>query len=186
MKSRQADFVSAYTQAPLDTDIYMCIPASFVVANGTLVFTTNPTAGNSITYVLCLCKNLYGLRQAGCNWFETLRSSLLSYGFNQSIVDPCLFLRHDIVLVLYVDDCLFFAKEDAILDNFLQQLGTDFVITSEADVGAFLGIDVRRTAEGHLQLTQPGLISSKEIEKDLQRRPVAPFARSTRPYLQDC
>ena len=66
----------------------------------------------------------------------------MSYGFKQSIVDPCLFLRHDLVLVLYVDDYLYFAKVDAILDKYLLQLGNDFVITSELGLVAFLGIDV--------------------------------------------
>jgi histone deacetylase 1/2 len=158
LKSRQCDFVQAYTQAPLDTDIYMCIPAGFIVENGELVFTDASTAGNSSVYVLCLCKNLYGLRQAGANWFDTLRNSLLSYGFKQSTIDPCLFLRKDIIIVLYVDDCILFARSDAVLDNFLSNLKDSFTLTSAMDVGAFLGIDIRRNAEGFLELTQPGLI----------------------------
>ena len=58
-----------------------------------------------------------------------------------------------------MDVCLFFAKDDAILNKFLLQLRNDFVITSELDVGAFLGIDVRCTPEVHMQLTQSSLIS---------------------------
>jgi hypothetical protein len=81
LKSRQCDFVAAYTQAPLDTDIFMNIPAGFIVENGQLVFSNALTAGNSTTHVIRLLKNLYGLRQAGANWYDTLKSTLLSHGF---------------------------------------------------------------------------------------------------------
>ena len=158
LKSRQCDFVAAYTQAPLDTDIFMNIPAGFIVENGKLVFSNAPTAGNSITHVIRLLKNLYGLRQAGANWYDTLKTTLLSHGFQQSTVDPCLFLRKDLILVLYVDDCLLFARTDAVLDDFLSKLKSTFSLTSEMDVGAFLGIDIIRNPDGFMELTQPGLI----------------------------
>ena len=158
MRSRQVDFVSTYTQAPLDTDVYMNMPIGFIIEDGSLIFTDKPTAGNISVYILRLDKNLYCLHQAGSNWFDTLRTSLLTYGFHQSLVDPCLFLCHNIVLVLYVDDCLLFTKNPAILDTFLPQLGCHFVSTSGPDVGAFLGIEIQRTSESHLLLTQPGLI----------------------------
>ena len=39
LQGRQCGFVSAYTQAPLDTDIYMNIPAGFIVdVHSSLVF----------------------------------------------------------------------------------------------------------------------------------------------------
>jgi hypothetical protein len=102
---------------------------------------------------------MYGLRQAGNNWFDALRSSLLSLGFHQSCHDPCLFIKSNCLLLVYVDDCLIFAKSDAVLDGIITALEKEFVLTSEGSVGAYLGIDIRRTPDGFLELIQPGLIN---------------------------
>jgi len=158
MKSRQIDYIQAYTQAPVDCKVFMHIPAQFVVENGTLKFTPNPTPGNSDVYVILISKNLYGLKQAGNNWFDKLRESLLSRGFCQSSIDPCLFIRKDIILIVYVNDCLLFAKSDAFLDSFVTSLQSEFNLTCDGDVGAFLGLQLTRTSTGSLELNQPGLI----------------------------
>jgi hypothetical protein len=102
---------------------------------------------------------MYGLRQAGNNWFDALRSSLLSLGFHQSCHDPCLFIKSNCLLLVYVDDCLIFAKSDAVLDGIIAALEKEFVLTSEGSVGAYLGIDIRRTPDGFLELIQSGLIN---------------------------
>ena len=91
LKSRQVDYVSAYTQAPIDCDLYMNIPPGFIVNDNNLTFTRSSTKGNSSDYVLHIKRNMYGLKQAGNNWFGTLKTSLLTRGFTQSAIDPCLF-----------------------------------------------------------------------------------------------
>jgi hypothetical protein len=158
MKSHQIDYIQAYTQAPVDCEIYMHFPAQFVVHNNTLQFSKYPTPGNSDVYVLLISKNLYGLCQAGNNWFDKLRDSLVSRGFCQSSI-ACLFIRKDIILIVYVDDCLLFAKHDATLDSFVNSLISEFNLTCKGDVGAFLEIQITRSSNGQLTLTQPGLIT---------------------------
>jgi hypothetical protein len=158
LKHRQVDYVSAYTQAPLDCELYMNIPPGFIVHNTTLKFSNSSTRGNSNDYLLRLNKNVYGLKQAGNNWFTELRGSLIALGFTQSLHEPCLFIKNDCLVIIYVDDCLFFAKTDDILDSIIAKLSQNFNLTSQGDVGAFLGIDIRRTADGFLELVQPGLI----------------------------
>lgn len=158
LKSRQIDYVNAFTQAPADCDIFMNIPIGFIVKNGTLHFTTDSTKNNSCDFVLRIKKNMYGLKQAGNNWFDALKTSLLKHGFTQSSYDPCLFICGNCILVVYVDDCLLFAKSDSILDDLVTSLKNDFVLTSSGTVGAFLGIDIHRTADGFLELVQPGFI----------------------------
>jgi hypothetical protein len=93
---------------------------------------------------------------------------LLQHGFRQSIIDPCLFLRHDCILVVYVDDCLLFFKTDATLDALNASLKQDFIMTVERDVGAFLGIDIRRHSDGGLEMVQPGLIQKIVADCGLQ------------------
>ena len=45
-------------------------------------------------YVLKLNKYLYRLKQSSANWFDTLKAGLNSRDFEQSQVDPCVFLRN--------------------------------------------------------------------------------------------
>jgi hypothetical protein len=78
LKSRQVNYVSAYRPAPLDCDLYMNIPPGFLVQNNKLVFTQSSTKGNSTDFVLRIKQNMYGLKQAGNNWFDTLKESLLT------------------------------------------------------------------------------------------------------------
>ncbi|CAI7881548.1 unnamed protein product [Closterium sp. NIES-53] len=61
---------------------------------------------------LSLRRPLYGLRQAPCEWHNTLRTTLASLGFAPSTVDPSLFLRTDTSLppfyvLVYVNDLVF-------------------------------------------------------------------------------
>jgi len=95
---------------------------------------------------------MYGLKQAGNNWFDTLCEPLLAQGFKQSSIDPCLFIKPNCKLVVYVDDCLLFAKSDEVLDSIISFLQSEFNLTSEGDVRAFLGVDIQRTPDGHLEL----------------------------------
>ena len=64
--------------------------------------------GNRNDYVLKLIKNLYGLRDASKTWFEHLKKGLLDLGFKPSAIDPCIFYKRGLTLIVYVDDCLIF------------------------------------------------------------------------------
>jgi hypothetical protein len=156
--TKQVDFVQAFTQAPLDCPIYMEIPAGFHVVNGALQFAGEHVKNNDKTYVLKLLKNMYGLKQAGNNWYNHLTENLINIGFRQSRVDKCLFIRSDCVILIYVDDCLIFSPSNTTLTDITNHLKSVFKITSEDDVGAYLGIDISRNEQGHLILRQPGLI----------------------------
>jgi hypothetical protein len=175
MKSRQVDYIQAYTQTPIDCEMYMVSLAQFIVNSSCqLEFSENPIVGNSTEYVLLLSKNLYGLGQAGNNWLDKLRNSLISHGFKQTCVDPCLLIRNDLMLFVYVDDNLVFAKNDEFLEKLILSLKEEFVLTYQGDVGAFLGIAIVRHVKGHMELTQPGLIDKifreRGLETDLKQQ----------------
>jgi hypothetical protein len=78
-ETRQVDYVLAYTQAAIETDLYMKLPRGFEVD------------GSPDDYVLLLKANLYGQKQAGRVWNIHLVERLLSIGFVQSTVDECVF-----------------------------------------------------------------------------------------------
>ena len=89
-------FLLTYPQADLDIDINMNLPQGFNVGL------------ESRRYVLKLQNNIYGLKQAGHNWFEKLSSALGNLSINPSKVDPCVFIEDNIIVLVYVDYCLIF------------------------------------------------------------------------------
>jgi len=158
-KTRQVDFVQAFTQAPLDCPVYLEIPAGYHVQNGRLIFAGASSKNTDKTYILKLLKNMYGLKQAGYNWYNKLTDVLLELGFKQSLVDKCLFIKDSCIILVYVDDCLLFSPCDSTLDSIINHLHHKFKITAGADIATYLGIEVQHNADKTLTLRQPGLIS---------------------------
>jgi Reverse transcriptase (RNA-dependent DNA polymerase) len=56
--------------------------------------------------IIQLSKSLYGGALAAKHWFDKLSDGLTKRGFRQSALDPCLFVRSDMIVVSYVDDCI--------------------------------------------------------------------------------
>ena len=67
--------------------------------------------------VLKLKKSLYGQSKSARLWYEKLRNGLLERGFVTSKVKPCLFISKTVIFVVYVDDCLFWARSQSDIDN---------------------------------------------------------------------
>ena len=150
LESRSVDFVLAFPQADLDIDVYMELPMGFVHDEATRK-----------SYVLKLNKNLYGLKQAAYNWFEHLKSGLIDRDFKQSDSDCCLFIKKDAILLVYVDDCIIFARKKSIIDEIILSLKNgkeNFDLTDEGDVNRFLGVEVTKLKKGSFELSQPFLI----------------------------
>ena len=80
-----------------------------------------------------LWKSLYGLRQAGANWFNEFIATILGVGFIQSLADPCVFYMFEdgdpskiCIICIHVDDILRISnspKIDALLESALQKYG---------------------------------------------------------------
>ena len=152
MKSCCADFTLAFTQYRIDQEMYIDLPIGFDVD------------GNKDEYVLQLKKTLCGLKQAGLNWFDTLKTQLISIGFRQSTTDPYCFYRGDLILICYVDDCLIFCHDENKINAFVNELHSKFFLTDEGDVATYLAIDVKKrqreggsATEMEYSLTQPHL-----------------------------
>jgi len=71
--TRQLDFVLAFTQADIERDLYMKLPAGFTVPGRTI------TEQDRRDYVLKLEKNLYGQKQAGRVWYLHQRNNTCTY-----------------------------------------------------------------------------------------------------------
>jgi hypothetical protein len=115
---RQVDFVMAYPQAPIETDIYMELPQGIQTATG-----------NSKDHVLKLLKNIYGQKQAGRVWNSFLVDKLISLGYTASLINDCVFFRGDTIFMVYVDDDIFLGNNDAQLQQAIREIQGLCVLT---------------------------------------------------------
>ena len=148
---RQVDYVQAFPQAylPEGENVFMEIPDGYDMGDK-----------DKHDYCLQLVKNCYGLKQAAYNWNNLLKSGLISLGFKASEHDPCLYIKEDVICVIYVDDTLFFSKDPSKVDKVISNLQKlNFELTDEGDVDAFLGIKVEQLPDGTINMTQPELIN---------------------------
>ncbi len=107
----QVDFVMAYPQAPIKTDIYMELPQGVQV-----------TTGNSKDHVLKFLKNIYGQKQAGRVWNSFLVDKLTSIGFQPSTIDDCVFFRGNVIFMVYVDNGVFIGDNDSQLTTAINKI----------------------------------------------------------------
>jgi hypothetical protein len=108
LKVKQIDFTQAFPQAKLKEETYLRFPAGFEHKNE--------------EWALKLKINLYELVQASRNWFLKLSAIDTRLGFKQSKSDPCLFLRKGMLIVLYTDDCLLYARDTKEIESFVKTL----------------------------------------------------------------
>jgi hypothetical protein len=159
--TRQIDFVLAFPQADITNDVFMEVPGHFEVRNGELERNSRAPNPRHQPNVLKLIKNLYGLKDAGLTWFEHLKDGLAKRGFKQSLVEPCMFIRGNLILLVYVDDCIAICPESEPIMEFIRSMQNDYDLTDEGDISGYLGIQVerKRTRNGvEFHLTQPALI----------------------------
>jgi hypothetical protein len=150
--SVQCDITAAFIHAvlPDDEEIFVHQPRGFHQKHN---------------HVLRLRRSLYGLKQAPRHFFQYLTDRLLTHGFQQSVHDPCLFFTASMIVVVYVDDLLIFAKTDNLIDTLILSMQKDDIcLRKEGTAEGYLGVDIKHV-DGKLQLTQLGL--SERIVKSL-------------------
>ena len=113
--SKQMDFVLAYPHVPAEVRLYMNFPKGYKFKEG---LTTK-------THVLKLIKNLYGQKQAGRVWNKYLQEGLSKIGFVPSKLEPCLYYREKVTLLLvYIDDCIMFSPTKKELEKVVKGSNT--------------------------------------------------------------
>jgi hypothetical protein len=86
---RQIDFIQAYPQAPIETD--MELPLGIETRHG-----------NSKDHVLKLLANLYGQKQAGRVWNGYMVEKLYSIGFEPSTVSSIAMTSYSLFMLMMV------------------------------------------------------------------------------------
>jgi hypothetical protein len=128
LKGKHINFTQAFPQAKLKEDMYLRFPAGFEHKNE--------------KWALKLKHNLYGLVQASRNWFLKLSAIYERLGFKQSKSNPCLFIRKEIIIVIYTDNCLLYARDTKEKESLVNTLRDNYKITlnNPDPIDNFLGI----------------------------------------------
>jgi hypothetical protein len=137
LSSKSIDFVLAFPQAELEVPVYMELPLGLDTSDN-----ESPKF-----YMLCLNKSLYGLKQAGYNWFAKLSNGLQDRGLVPSSVDPCEFFGKGCIVSIYVDNCIIVADSMNWIEELIQSLhGGDknFVLQDKGLIDKYLGVNIRQ------------------------------------------
>jgi hypothetical protein len=142
LKGKQINFTQAFPQAKLKQDIYLRFSAGFEHKNEKWVFK--------------LKQNLQGLVQASRNCFLKLSAIYERLRFKQLKSDPCIFLRKDMLIVLYTDYCLLYVRDTKDIDSFVKTLFDNYKLTlNDPDpIDDFLGIHFSNQDNGELHISQ--------------------------------
>ena len=133
---RHLDVDQAFIQSELDTEIFLRLP---------------PGCGRLSGKVVRLNKALYGLKQSGRSWYKLLSSTLVECGFDQCLVDPCVFrLMVDdevaAMLVVHVDGIKIAATKE-ITDSVVADLNKRFPTKHLGEVTWYMGSEYKRDRE---------------------------------------
>ena len=90
--TQQVDYTNTFCQASLDQTVYVELPRGF----------------EQHGMVLELQQSVYGLRQSPLNFYRHLRQELESRGFVKSNYDECLFNNGEVIVLFWVNDCIFY------------------------------------------------------------------------------
>ena len=98
---RLMDVITTYLYGSIDSDIHMKIPEGFKLPKAV---STKPRSMLSIK----LQRSLYGLKQSGRMWYNSLSEYLLKEGYVNNPICPCVFIKKSeigfAIIVVYVDD----------------------------------------------------------------------------------
>ena len=145
LKSKQGDVTAAFLHADLGKNekVYVEMPLGF----------------RKKGKVLSLKKTLYGLRQSPRMFWKYLTKAMQTCGMEPSNFDPCLFVGDRVIAICYVDDILFWATDEAYINELGSKLRKQgLLLQQEDDAAGFLGVTMSKTKNGSMELKQTGLI----------------------------
>ena len=98
-----------------------------------------------LLHVCKLKKALYGLKQTPRAWFQHFSSFLLRLCFSCNRPDTSLFVFNQqddlIYLFLYVDDIILTVNNSVLINRFISQLHSEFVVKDLGPLTYFLGLE---------------------------------------------
>ena len=145
LKSKQGDVTAAFLHGRLEEneEIYLEMPRGFKQEGKCLK----------------LNSTIYGLRQSPRAFWKFMVEKMESCGMKQSSLDPCLFVSQKVVAITWVDDILFWAKDEKDIHKLAMNLrGVGVDLEEEEDAAGFLGVTLSKLKDGRIEMVQTGLI----------------------------
>ena len=109
-EAKIVDIDNAFLNGELEHEIYMTIPEGYAEC-------VQPFEEKE---ALKLEKAIYGLVQAGRQFFNKIRGFLVQAGFKSSEADPCLVSKENqigvCIMLIYIDDMLIFGTTEAVYE----------------------------------------------------------------------
>ena len=146
LHTQSIDFTLVFPQADIKVSIYLHTPQGIDFGN------------DSHKTVLMLKKNLYGLHDDGRIWWEHLSEGLSELGFHQTQTDQCVFIKDDVIILIYLDDCIILFKNKQSIIKILELSRKNYTITYEGEMEEYLGIQLERT-DDTIRMSSPLLIN---------------------------
>ena len=135
----QDDVKAAYLNAVLKIRKWMRLP------NGKYVY---------------LKKALYGLVEAGVEWYNMLKKHMEELGFNVNAEDPCIFQRGELTVAIYVDDVLSIGPL-ADIQKFRAEFRAKFQLSKDGgEAKWYLGMTIHQSQSG-IELDQNLYVANK-------------------------
>jgi hypothetical protein len=114
-------------------------------------------------HICKLDKTLYGLKQAPRAWYSKLSTKLVSLGFKSSKADTSLFFYRNgntcFFVLIYVDDIIVVISRHEATNALLYDLKSYFALKDLESLHYFLGIEVKKTPDGGILLSQEKYVS---------------------------
>ena len=161
LEVHQMDVVTAYLAGELEEEIYMEPPAGLP---------------NSEGKVCKLLRGLYGLKQSARVWNQRIARELKRSGMRATSADLSVWVNqdHSLILALYVDDIVLFARETQAIRWAKEILTKSFNMKDLGPISTVLGMRIRRDrAQRRLWVDQSHYVSDilREFQYD-ECRPI--------------
>ena len=140
------NFVLAFPQAPIKTNIYMRppkVPLGFSIPD-------LPAFSDRFVRVYKLLMNLYSLKYDGKIWFDLLDKGLLKRGWKQLEIESCLLNKDGILLVIYVDDAILISDHKTLIDIEIKSLQEGYNLTDDGELKDYLGTIFTKLSDGSI------------------------------------
>ena len=146
------NFHAACLNGQLNEDIFMEQPPNYDTAD-------------CKCYVIKLHKSLYGLKQAGKKWYDSLCHSLTDIGFERTEADLAVFYVHPgnniIILVIHVDDSTLTSSSIALQEEYKALINVKLQLTNLGPMSWLLGLAITHNRAAHtLSLSQHAYIDT--------------------------
>lgn len=125
------------------------------------------------------------MKQAPRQWFDKLKSTLITFGFTASRCDPSLFTYKSnsqvVYLLVYVDDIIITGSSSILIQQLTDKLNSSFSLKQLGHLDYFLGLEVKYLPDNSILMTQ-----SKYIRDLLHKTKMAEAQPLSSPMASSC